>query len=116
MAFAVLSISLGLLLQSFSSSLRGVAVSERYTKAVMLAESLLAESGVTNPLRPGESAGQMEENLQWRLSVTQYAEEQQSDFEQSVLPYQVTATVSWEEGGNQRDVSLTTLKLAEVAE
>ena len=112
MALAILSLSLGLLLQSFSTSMRGIALSETYTKAVMLADSRLEEVGVITPLVQGVDEGEAEEGLHWRVSVKPYEEEEADYFEKRIRPYLVKVEVHWTEGEHERNVELSTLRLA----
>lgn len=112
MALAILSISLGLLLQSFSTSMRGIALSETYTKAVMLADSRLEEVGVITPLAEGVNEGDAEEGLHWRVSVTPYEEKDADYFEKRISPYLIKVEVHWTEGTHERNVELSTLRLA----
>jgi general secretion pathway protein I len=111
-AFAILSISLGVLLQVFSGGLRNAALSEEYTYAVLHAESLLAAVGREDELIEGIEAGEIDETYSWRLTVTPYVEDEfnQDDFE--VNPYWVVMEVFWGSDERRRSVVLETLRLA----
>jgi membrane-associated phospholipid phosphatase len=56
-AFAILSLSLGILLQIFSRALSTTAVSGEYSRAATAAEAKLNAVGVDIPLEPGSYGG-----------------------------------------------------------
>lgn len=113
-AFSILALSLGILLNIFSGGLRRAIISEEYQQAVVIAESKLAAVGIETELE--ESAGQGEEQHKffWKVYVTPFNIEAAGlDAESTmVLPYQVMVTVEWAAGDDNRQVTLTTLKLA----
>jgi general secretion pathway protein I len=115
-AFIILALSLGVLLQVFSTGLRNVRVSEAYTMAALLAESKLAAVGIEEPLTAGATAGVFDDRFRWRLDVQPYepdrAEGPAEGGEGPVRAYEVVVTVSWNEANEERSVSLTTLRLA----
>ena len=74
-AFAILAVSLGVLMQIFSLGLRNVAVEEGYTRAVLLAESKLAGLGIEEPLQPGETTGSFDDEYRWHVTVQPYTDE-----------------------------------------
>jgi general secretion pathway protein I len=73
-AFAILAVSLGVLMQIFSVGLRNVAVEEGYTRAILLAESKLAGLGIEEPLQPGETTGSFDEEYRWHITVQPYTD------------------------------------------
>lgn len=111
MAFAILSISLGILYQVFSTSLRNRALSAQYSRAMIIAESQLAASMEAYPLTETSRQGVVEDRYHWRVNVFPYqeAEEGSGPFE----PYQVDVAVSWREGKSERTYQLHTLRLGE---
>jgi general secretion pathway protein I len=111
-AFSIMALSLGILLKIFSSGLNTAGVAEEYNVAVQIAESLMAQAGVESPLQPGETEGLENEKYRWRVSVRPF-----QLMSVNVDPAAVTAelfkvevTVNW--GAEDRQVELTTLKLA----
>lgn len=117
-AFSILAIALGILLNIFSSGVETAAVAEEYTSAVQIAETLMARTGVESALQPGQTAGIENDKYSWQVSIAPY-ELTLEDFDARSLPaalFMVTVNVSWGDGasnGNhQREVELTTLKLS----
>lgn len=109
MAFAILSISLGILYQAFGGSLRNLAVGGDYTRAMIIAESRLAEAADRVPLREGGEQGE-EGGFRWRVEVVRY--EELEDLPQTFKPYTVHVEVRWGEGRRQRRYTLDTLRLS----
>ena len=110
-AFAILSVSLGVLFQIFSSGVRGTVVSENYNKALIVAESILAGVGVDGPLEAGLEQGEAEELYRWRVNVTLYEEDDLELGGGGIEPYRIDVWVGWQEDGKARDVELSTLRL-----
>lgn len=105
-AFAIMAMSLGLLYRIMGGSARSAGDIERYQRAVVLAQSLLAlrdtvpEGGWQ---QAGESAG-----YQWRIQSAPYATGQSGP---TIPPlYEVGISIAWMEGGRQRSLDLTTLR------
>ncbi len=119
-AFVLLALVLGVLLQVFTGGLRSARVSEAYTMATLLAESKLAAVGIEEPLTAGETAGRFDDRFRWRLDVRPYepahsegpAEGDDAPVQAALEAYEVVVTVSWDGVNEERSVSLTTLRLA----
>ena len=116
-AFAILAMTLGVLLQVFSAGLRNAAVSEDYTYAILHAESLLAVLGAEEPLNVGVTEGELDDKFSWRNTVTLYTEDDLPVDESSqAIPYRVQVEVFWQGGKEMRSVMLETLRLAPPAD
>lgn len=120
-AFSIMALSLGFLLNIFSKGVYTAALSEDYTAAVQIAESLLARVGVENELQEGQSNGTEYEKYQWTVTNYPYdvyalhnLESETSAFkkQQKIVIFQVIVKVVWGDGDddNQRSVELNTLK------
>ncbi|MET4616606.1 general secretion pathway protein I [Stenotrophomonas sp. 2619] len=74
-AFAVLALALTLLLGSLSGASRQIKQADLRSRAVLHAQSLLAVTGVVEPLQDGERSGEWEDGrYRWQLQVTPYQE------------------------------------------
>jgi len=74
-AFALLGLALTLLLGSLSGGAKQVRDAELRTRAVLHAQSLLAETGVASPLQAGRQQGDWEQGrYHWELQVQPWAE------------------------------------------
>ena len=110
-AFAILSLSLGVLYQIFSTSLRNAALSSQYSRAMIIAESQLAASMEEQPLVEISRQGLVDELYHWQVNVFPYQEAEESSA--PFIPYQVDVAVSWKEGKFERTYQLHTLRLGE---
>ncbi|MEA3278178.1 MAG: prepilin-type N-terminal cleavage/methylation domain-containing protein [Pseudomonadota bacterium] len=111
-AFSILALTLGLLLQIFSRALNTTALSGTYSRAATLAEAELNAVGIDYPLEAGSHSGESEDGFEWEVFVDPY-DLGDLGLEVPVAPYSVTAVVSWPDSGGRRQITLTTLRLGE---
>ena len=111
-AMMILALSLTVIFRIFSSGLRNIGIASDYSHAVMVAESVLAATGVTETLESGETSGRLFEKYLWVRSVTPYQpnDEPASD-DPPVSAYRVSVTVEWSAKGVTRSFDLNTLRL-----
>ena len=111
-AFSILAISLGILLKIFSSGINTAMVAEEYTVATQIAESLMAKTGIEEPLVVGESSGTEVEKYYWRVTVENIsnpANDEESDDAAELLAVQVI--VEWgDDDRSRRVIELNTVK------
>ncbi len=112
-AFAILSMSLGVLYQAFSNGLRNVAASGDYSRAMIIAEARLAEVMAKVPLDEGSDQGEVEDRYHWKTMVQRYEYEQDEKIISRLTPYQVQVVVNWQDGKHTRQYELSTLRLSE---
>lgn len=122
-AFVILALALGAIMRIFSQGMSRVSESDRYARAVMLAEAKLAQVGADIPLEEDELSGKDEEALNWRLRLAAYepdpVQAERQDAPAQALPpvrlLQVEVEVSWAGAGAEaapHSIRLATLKLA----
>lgn len=85
-AFTLLAVAMGVLMQIFSSGVNGATLADRYAKATMYAESKLATVGIEEALKEGSAAGKFDDDFSWSVVVRPY----QDPFpkEPSVIDYE----------------------------
>ena len=110
-ALIILSICLGVLYQASATAIRNVSIAEQYTKAVMLAESMLAASSyVTQEELALE--GSFEE-FRWEISswpVPMPAAQAGRELPVEGLPLQyLEVWVSWQGRSSEREIDLLTI-------
>lgn len=108
-AFAILALTLGVLLQIFGKGMNMASTGENYSRALLFAESILATVGRTEEIEVGDRYGEFDENYSWSVHVQLY-EDEQLDYEQpglQYLLYRVQVVVRW----NDRTVTLETLRI-----
>jgi len=98
----VLAVGLTIVLRSFGSSLDALGTSANYTRALLLLEERLWELEAKGSIVPGTFSGGFSEedgNFQWAVKV--------SELPQLGL-CETQVTVSWEQRGRPRAVSIVT--------
>lgn len=111
-AFVILAVALGVVLDLFSSSLDRGKTAEDHVMASLLAQSKLAALGVEAPFRLGESEGRFDEKYAWRSSVRLFEEEIAAEIPETLVAYHVTVTVYWRARDAVRQISLASLRVA----
>lgn len=112
-AFAILSIFLGVLLNIFAGGVRGADITGQYARAVQLAESLLASVGHDVTLEPTTMDGVADDIYRWRIVIEPYTPPE-PDWQPEKVPlqaYSVGVTVSWPSGLRERQFALSSLRL-----
>lgn len=74
-AFSILAISLGILMQIFSGSLTRATIAREQTEATLLAQSLLASEGIEQQLTDDVKQGTYDDRFRWEISTSLYANE-----------------------------------------
>jgi general secretion pathway protein I len=111
-AFAVAAIVLVPLLRIFTSGLGALGSSERAATAALWAQSVLEGRDGETPLVDGTEGGDLPGGYRWQRTVTDYIDGGMTRQIAALVPYRVTMTVSWQERGRDRSVTLETLRLA----
>ena len=105
-AVAILALAMGALYQAASGATRNVRVDEKYAYAVELARSLLADNFQVPPAgkrAQGKTAG----DFSWQLSTRPVKAVRGGIV--GLKLHEIEVTVSWEDGGKQREVSLNSI-------
>ena len=110
-AFAILSVSLGVLLQVFATGLRNAGMADDYTQATLFAESILTAIGRETPLSEGDHSGPINDRFSWRSTVSAYTEGMPDPEKAQVRAYRVGVEVFWHGLLQERSVVLETLRL-----
>lgn len=107
-AFAVLTVTLGVLLNIFSLAIRTTQTVQDQQKAVLLAESKLAELDAGLTLRPGMERGDFDQRFEWETRVEEFDSRATLDNQSMLIPYRLSVVVNWDEN---RRFELFTLRL-----
>jgi hypothetical protein len=81
------------------------------TQATVIAQSMIETLGARLPLTPGESVAD-EDRFAILASVQPYEGEGALSSGRYVIPYQLSVSVSWQEGRRRQSVTLRTVRLA----
>jgi general secretion pathway protein I len=125
-AFAIMAVALTIVLRIFGSGVNNAVVSEEYTLAVQIAESLMARTGVETPLQVGELSGSEADKYHWLIRITPVAappsksrqrfKSQQEEADDQPKPQLIAVyiRVSWgDRGDQQRSIELNNLRLVQ---
>ncbi|MBR9858452.1 MAG: prepilin-type N-terminal cleavage/methylation domain-containing protein [Gammaproteobacteria bacterium] len=107
-AFAVLTVTLGVLFNIFSLAIRTTQTVQDQQKAVLLAESKLAELNAGLTLRPGMERGDFDQRFEWETRVEEFDSRALLDNQSMLIPYRLSVMVNWDEN---RRFELLTLRL-----
>ena len=108
-AFSILAVSLGILLKIFSSGVKTAMIAEEYTVATQIAESLMAKTGIEEPLVVGEYSGTEVDKYHWRVTVENSPNPADDEEDAGLLAVRVI--VQWGDNDrNRRAVELNTVK------
>lgn len=110
-AFAILSVSLGVLLQVFATGLRNAGVADDYTQATLYAESILAAYGRETPLGEGVREGPINDRFSWRGAVSADVEGMPDPEKTRMRAWRVRVEVFWRGLLQTRSVMLETVRL-----
>ncbi|MGB5832011.1 MAG: prepilin-type N-terminal cleavage/methylation domain-containing protein [Thiohalocapsa sp.] len=112
-AFAILALSLGVLLQIFSRAMNTTALSGSYSRAVSLAEARLNSVGAEIPLEEGVHSGDPEDGMDWIVNIDPYRPQGWIGENPPAQAYLITAVASWPSSNGARRVVLRTVRLGE---
>lgn len=112
-ALLVLSIASAVIFEGFSVGFSNARTADDFAQAVLIAQSKLAPTGVAEPLSPSVTSGEALDKYSWTVTVDPI-EVAPGDGEtpSQLRPFSIAVDVVWSEGGTQRAVSLSTLRLA----
>lgn len=106
-AFVMLALVGGALLQLFQGGLKNLTASENHSRVALLTESTLSQLRADPDLSPGERDGELEPGYRYQLQLTSFEEdgEVQADLLLADL------TILWGEGSHARQYRVSTLLL-----
>jgi general secretion pathway protein I len=114
-AFIVLAIVGGSLLQLFQGGMRNLAHSTDYSHAALLARSKLSELEAYPEVAPGEQTGDFDERYRWRLRVAPYQDPDGAPAAASGVELMTAElSVSWGEDREERSITVETLLFSDV--
>ena len=109
-ALTILSVSLGVLITMISRGLETSRRSQSIAGASGLAQSLLAQAGLSMPLRLGNTTGVTRDGYSWQI----HAEPFVLPGNASAAPLaaaKISMTVAWRDGDDSQSLEVSTLRL-----
>jgi len=112
-AFVMLALVGGALLQLFQGGLRNIGSSADISHAALLARSKLAELQAIKTLSAGSQSGQFSDGYRWKLDLSPYTQEDGINLPESNLhALSATLDIEWEQDRRYR---INTLLLSKSA-
>lgn len=74
-AFSIMAVILGILMQIFSKGIDLASTGEQYSRALLLAESMLATVGHTRAVESGETTGVVDDFYEWSIDIEPFEDE-----------------------------------------
>lgn len=114
-AFVVMGLVIGTLLQLYGTSIRSISMVDEMSYAVLAAESELARVGRDIKVERGSESGTVEgSDYHWKVEM-QPVElmKDQKNFSLNVEPFRVVVTIEWDSDGKQRSYELSSIRFGE---
>lgn len=111
-AFTIAAMSLGILFQIYAKGTTSAILGGEYAQAIAIAESKLAELGISEDLEISERTGSENDKYNWHIISQDYIEDSPSDFISNFSLKEITVEVYWDSQRNRRSIKLHTLKPA----
>jgi general secretion pathway protein I len=110
-ALAILALTFGFAFQAFSGGFEWLDRNRRNADAVLLAQSMLTRVGHDVALEERIITGRTPDGLSWRIEATPYGDT--ADMPPGrLIGYRVEVRIGWIERDQERQLRLTTLRLA----
>jgi type II secretory pathway pseudopilin PulG len=108
-ALAIVGMAFGYGYRTLSSALERLGRDSNTSNAVLFAQSTLERVGYDIPLGQAELSGNTRDGFTWLIESAPYGP---ATIGNVLTGYSVRVTVGWKEGGNSRQVQLSTVRLA----
>lgn len=110
-AFIIASICLTLVFRVVGQTSAAQQRLSDQLQAAALAQTKLAEIGVTEPLKIGQSEGAFDDIYSWRLNISASHRLLEAHAETPIVAMKVHLTVGWQRDGQAHEIELNTLRL-----
>lgn len=107
----ILAVSLVIVLQLFSGSLKAGAVSSDFFYGIFRAQEKMEELLVEENPVLGARGGSWEDGYRWEARIEPVSMEKEARAHVPVAGYRIHLSVKWEKGGREREYFLETIKL-----
>ncbi len=114
-AMTLISVTLVLIMQIFSSGLTSVNTTESYTLSIFHAQEKMEELFLSKELSPGIMDGAFNDLYRWETEIKKIETPLtlMDDEKKNIVPYDIfflSVTVFWKSGSREKDFKLTTLR------
>lgn len=116
-AFSILALSLGVLMQIFSGATRNADLARDQSRAVTLAQSMLASTHAEAVLAIAENHGTTDDGFRWQIEVAPFEDAPAADQAAGLRQptpldlWRISTRVAWGGSGSpERSIQLATLR------
>ncbi len=113
-AFSILALSLSVLFQIYSRGTQSTALSHDYNRAVIIAQSKMAELDQERKIVLGEKNGTTDEEVQWQRIVSEYQDPDPEFFNRNYQLVDVEVIIRWTTMGRDYDFSLKSRRITDM--
>ena len=111
-AFMILSISLVVVLELFSGSLKSIRISNDYEHGVFHAKKKMEEILVFERLDPVSDQGELADGYKWYVEVVPERNIPEDRPDATLALFKIKVKIEWRKFGRVKDIVLTTQKVA----
>ena len=112
-AMSILSISLVVILQLFSSGLKSSKLSDNYTRAIFHAREKMEEILLDNNFTDRAIEGEFSDGFEWKVQTFRLEPAQEEEAKLPVDIFSIKVNVNWHEGSKEKHFEISTLKTCE---
>jgi len=94
-AFTIMAMTIGILLEIFTRSTTSLIRSQAYTQAAIIAQSQLARVGIDIEIENGQETGKTKSEFEWLIDIAPYNLSETVEFSEQFEAWLVTVDVSW---------------------
>jgi len=112
-ALAIVGLALGAIATVYGNGYLSHGAAADVDTALALAEQKLNATGITEKLRIGHEEGGFDDRFRWQLTVGKFDDRETTrDGDVPLRLFRVGITVRWRDGLRERQIALSTLRLA----
>jgi len=112
---AILSISLVVILQLFSSGLKSSKLSDNYTRAIFHAREKMEEILLDDNFTDRAMEGKFGDGFDWKVQTLRLEPALEEEAKLPVDIFSIKVNVNWHEGSKEKHFEINTLKTGEKA-
>jgi general secretion pathway protein I len=115
LALVVFSLSFGLILETLGTASNNVRVADDVGRVALLAQNYLDSVGIEQAIKPGTTAGKLDNVYRYELTISDYRPEDTTVSEAvQIKMYQIEMRVIWGSGRNERVERFSTLRAVQL--
>jgi general secretion pathway protein I len=115
LALVVFSLSFGLILETLGTASNNVRIADDVGRVALLAQNHLDSVGIEQAIKPGTTAGKLDDTYRYELTISEYRPEDTTVPEAvQIKMYRLDLQVIWGVGRNERVERFSSLRSVQV--